>query len=78
MESAILGLLDRRAADASICPSEVARAVAGDGDWRALMEPVREAARRLTRDGTVEITRGGEVVEPGTGKGPVRIRRGRR
>ena len=39
LEDAIRDLLARRSEGATICPSEAARAVAGEGDWRALMEP---------------------------------------
>ena len=66
-------LLGARAADATICPSEAARAVGGD-DWRHLMEPARSAARRLVATGDVEITQGGHVVDPSTAKGPIRVR----
>lgn len=77
LEAAITMLLDERAATATICPSEAARAVGGeDGDaWRPLMEPARRAARRLVAAGAVEITQGGRVVDPSTAKGPIRIRR---
>lgn len=59
---------------ATICPSEVARQEGGEA-WRGLMEPVREAARRLVAAGEVVITQGGQVVDPSTAKGPIRIRR---
>ena len=74
LEQAILDLLDARAASATICPSEAARAVGGE-DWRVLMEPARQAARRLVARDMVEITQGGRVVDPSTAKGPIRIRR---
>jgi hypothetical protein len=74
LESSIVDLLARRAAGATICPSEVARLIGGD-DWRSMMEPVRAAARRLVAAGRVEITQGGEVVDPETATGPIRIRR---
>lgn len=74
LEAAILSLLERRAPAATICPSEAARAVGGS-DWRALMEPARQAARRLVARGEVEITQRGEVVELATARGPIRIRR---
>ena len=74
LEEAILDLLDARAASATICPSEAARAVGGE-DWRDLMEPARQAARRLVARDMVEITQGGRVVDPSTAKGPIRIRR---
>ncbi len=76
LEGEIGRLLDSRARDSSICPSDVARAVAPD-DWRPWMEPVRRAARRLVARGEVEITQGGSVVDPSTAKGPIRIRRPR-
>lgn len=77
LEAAIIGLLDHRGAGATICPSEAARAVAGDDGWTDLMEPARRAARRLMAQGRVDITQGGRVVDPSTAKGPIRIRRRR-
>ena len=74
LERTVLELLEQRAADATICPSEAARAVGGE-QWRDLMEPARAAARRLVASGDVEITQGGAVVDPSTAKGPIRIRR---
>lgn len=74
LEESILDLLDARAASATICPSEAARAVGGE-DWRSLTEPAREAARRLVARDEVEITQSGRVVDPSTAKGPIRVRR---
>ncbi len=74
LEDKIRELLDARARTATICPSDVARAMSTD-NWRDLMEPVRRAARRLTSKGEVEITQKGSVVDPSTAKGPIRIRR---
>jgi hypothetical protein len=72
----ILDLLDRRQAGATICPSDAARAAAGDDDhWRELMDPVRTAARLLVQRGLVEVTQRGEVVDLDAARGPVRIRR---
>ncbi|MDJ0952766.1 MAG: DUF2256 and DUF3253 domain-containing protein [Acidimicrobiia bacterium] len=73
IERAIVALLSERARGASICPSDVARKLAPD-DWRPLMEPVRQAARRLVAAGEVEITQGGRPVDPSTARGPIRIR----
>ena len=73
LEQAIKELLGSRAADASICPSEVARRIDPDG-WRSLMEPVRMAARRLVEAGKVEVTQKGRVVDPSSARGPIRIR----
>lgn len=69
-------LLDARSPAASICPSEIARAMAPDGEaWRALMPQVRQVAAALAAQGAVEVTRGGRVVDALAGGGPVRIRR---
>ena len=73
LEAAILNMLAERARGASICPSEVARAVQPD-DWRPLLEPVRQAARRLVARDVAEITQGGRRVDPSTARGAIRIR----
>ncbi|MEM9531715.1 MAG: DUF3253 domain-containing protein [Pseudomonadota bacterium] len=77
LETLILTLLEQRAADATICPSEAARRAAAAGDWRDLMEPVRCAARRLVARGQLEIVQGGRPVDPSTARGPIRLRRPR-
>lgn len=74
LEAKILELLASRAATSTICPSDAARAVGGD-DWRGLMDPARDAARRLVDAGLVHVTQGGMVVDPATAKGPIRIRK---
>lgn len=77
LEASIRSLLAERSRDGTICPSEAARALAGTDEdaWRALREPARRAARRLVAAGEVEITQGGQVVDPSTAKGPIRVRR---
>ncbi|MGW8634115.1 DUF3253 domain-containing protein, partial [Streptomyces sp. NPDC055793] len=71
LERAILELLERRRPEATICPSDAARAVyEGDDDgWRALMDPARRAAGRLAEAGEVTVTqrggRGGPAPPPG-------------
>jgi hypothetical protein len=76
LERAIGELLDQRSAEASICPSEAARAVDPRG-WRDLMAEARAAAGRLAAAGRVEVTQGGAVVDVGRARGPVRVRRPR-
>ncbi|MEJ7634377.1 DUF2256 and DUF3253 domain-containing protein [Aeromicrobium sp.] len=73
LERRIVEMLAARSRESTICPSDVARAVAPD-EWRPMMEPVRRAARRLVDRGEVEITQKGSVVDPSTAKGPIRIR----
>ena len=74
MRRAILSLTRERGPDKTICPSDAARAVGGEG-WRDLMDQARDIARDLARSGDVEITQRGEVLDPdGTWRGPIRIR----
>ena len=73
----ILRQLARRAADSSICPSEVARALADDVAWRALMPRVREVAATLRDQGRLRTTRGGIDVTPAAlHRGAIRLARG--
>ncbi|QDU83680.1 Deoxyribodipyrimidine photo-lyase-related protein [Planctomycetes bacterium Pla163] len=80
LEIAICELLLERSDGATICPSEAARRVMelrgapGDG-WRELLEPTRAAGRRLAAAGAVVFTQAGEVVDPDSVRGAVRIRR---
>jgi hypothetical protein len=73
LEDAILALLNARSRDATICPSEAARAVMPDG-WRERMEDARAAARRLVAAGKLDITQQGRAVDPSTARGPIRLR----
>ena len=75
LEAAIITLLSARAARGTICPSEAARHVRPD-DWRPLMQPARDAARRLVAHDRVRILQRGRVVDPSTARGPVRVGRG--
>lgn len=68
-------LLDERAADATICPSEVARALAPDPAWRELMERVRRVAATEQAAGRLEFRQRGEAVDPAGARGPIRLAR---
>ena len=74
--AAIRALLRKRGGT-TICPSDVARVVGGDG-WRDLMPALRELADELADAGTVVVTQRGEPVTAATAKGPIRIGRGER
>ncbi|HBG96622.1 MAG TPA: hypothetical protein DDY14_15160 [Chromatiaceae bacterium] len=74
VEKLILDLLQQRAADASLCPSEAAKIIADGNDWHNEMETVRMAARRLQRAGRILITQKGQPVNPDRAKGPLRLR----
>ncbi len=78
LEAKIMELLDCRGAGKTICPSEVARAMAGSderSDWEPLMEATRAAARRLVETGQIVITQHGRVVDPARAEGPIRLRK---
>ena len=54
--------------------SDAARAVGGE-HWRDLMDDARDIARELARDGHVEISQKGGLLDPDTPwRGPIRIR----
>ena len=76
---ATLALLAARASGATVCPSEVARAlVAGSaeaetGDWRSVMPAVHDAVDGLMADGLVRLSWKGQSLTTRTG--PYRIGR---
>ena len=72
--AATLALLAGRAEGATVCPSEVARAVAGDGDWRREMAAVHEAVDGLVASGLVRLSWKGSDMP--VRDGPYRIGRG--
>ena len=73
LEAKILELLADRGRGKTICPSEAARVLKPE-EWQPLMERTRQAARRLVAQGKLEITQKGQVVDPSTAKGPIRLR----
>jgi hypothetical protein len=74
IEDAILRLCGERRAGASLCPSEVARALSDDeATWRALMPEVRAVAARLADQGQIVVTQRGAVVDALTVRGPLRL-----
>jgi Protein of unknown function (DUF3253) len=79
IRDALLALLAARAGDSSICPSEVARSLAGGSrPWRALMPRVRDVARALAGEAQIQVTqRGSPLSAHAPWVGPVRIRRPR-
>ena len=69
----MFALLQSRAEGATICPSEVARALEPVG-WRPLMPRIRDVAMALAAAGELELRQRGQVVAPfGEIRGPVRI-----
>jgi len=69
--NATLALLAGRSTQASICPSEVARAISSDGNWRMAMPNVHAAVDALLDEGLVQLSWKGQRLEKRTG--PYRI-----
>jgi hypothetical protein len=76
LETAILELLAECGEGKTICPSDAAKRVGGTAsrrDWEGLMQPTREAARRLVRAGKIVVIQNGRVVDAETAKGSIRL-----
>ncbi len=74
IEDRIFGLLAKRHEGATICPSEVARAlVSENGRWRELMPQVRQAAQALAQNEQLDVTRRGVPVDATSRGGPIRL-----
>lgn len=71
----IITMLGERGVEKTICPSEVARAIAGSDEtkWRLLMKPIRDVAVEMARQGRVSIRRKGRIVDPDDFKGVYRL-----
>jgi len=70
----ILRLCAERAPAKTICPSEVARSLAGHGDaWHALMPEVRRVAGRLAAEGRIVVTQRRVVVDAVGPRGAIRL-----
>jgi hypothetical protein len=81
--TAALELLDRRSDQATICPSEVARAIASKAGadptgqaWRAVMPVVHAAIDQMVDDGLIELRWKGKAMP--SRSGPYRIGRAHR
>jgi hypothetical protein len=72
VEAEILRQTAARGSEKSICPSEVARALAED--WRPWLPRVRAAAVALAKAGRIDILRKGKPVDPADFRGVYRLR----
>jgi hypothetical protein len=75
LAAAVRALLRHRRPDATICPSDAARAVGGRS-WRELMDAAREVAAELSQEGTIVVRQRGADVDVAAAVGPVRLARG--
>ncbi|MEM6622839.1 MAG: DUF3253 domain-containing protein [Pseudomonadota bacterium] len=71
IEDRIIDLLVRRGPGKTICPSEVARAMATE--WRPLMPEVRDVAYAMAAVGRLRVLQKGMEVDPSTARGPIRL-----
>ncbi|UUR07629.1 DUF3253 domain-containing protein [Sphingomonas glaciei] len=67
----VLTLLESRLSNGTICPSEVARAMAYGADWREAMPAVHSAVDRLLEEGAIRLSWKGQPLTSRTG--PYRI-----
>jgi hypothetical protein len=77
LEVAILELLAESGEGKTICPSDAAKRVGGTAsrrDWEGLMQPTREAARRLVKAGRIVVMQNGRVVDAERAKGALRLK----
>jgi hypothetical protein len=75
VERMILRMVAERGPDKTICPSDAARALAGDkpDEWGPLMQPLRRVAVRLAKEGRLVIYRKGKQADPDDFKGIYRL-----
>jgi len=77
IETAILAHVAALGPDKTVCPSEVAKALAGqatDSEWRAWLKPVRATAVALATAGHIGVYRKGKpVADPSGVKGVIRL-----
>ncbi|MGB0722585.1 MAG: DUF3253 domain-containing protein [Gammaproteobacteria bacterium] len=73
-QALIVRMVSERGPDKTLCPSEVARALAGTaGDWRQRMDEVHQAVLALHAIGVIRVSQKGAPSDPRWLKGPYRI-----
>ncbi len=75
IEARMLALASECGPQKTICPSDVARAVAGNhpDQWGPLMQPIRRIAVRLAEEGRLVVFRKGKPADPQSFKGVYRL-----
>ena len=69
-----MSMAKHRGLTRTFCPSEIARQItSNENEWRALMEPIRQAAKDLIDQGLIVCKQKGSVVDIRTVKGPIRL-----
>lgn len=70
--AATIRALLRHRAGKTICPSDVARAIAGLR-WRVAMPEVRAIVHALAARSEIEVQQGGKKADPARARGPIRL-----
>jgi hypothetical protein len=75
IEAVILKLTAESGSGQTISPADAAKALgaASGRDWHQFLQPVRQAAIRLAREGRVVIMRKGKPADPDDFKGVYRL-----
>lgn len=72
LEDSILDVLTRSATSTLSAP-EIAHSILPDGDWHALLMPIRRAAVALAQSGRLVIYRKGKPADPNDFRGVYRL-----
>ena len=72
LDEAILDALTRNGAG-TLSPPEIAHVIEPEGDWHALLMPIRRAAVTLALDGRLVIYRKGKPADPNDFRGVYRL-----
>lgn len=72
LDDAILAVL-ARAGGKTLSAPEIAHAVATEGDWHALLTPIRRSAVALAQAGRLVIYRKGKPADPNDFRGVYRL-----
>ncbi len=72
LEDSLLDVLDR-AGGGTLSPPEIAHLIVPDGDWHALLVPIRRAAVKLALEQRLVIYRKGKPVDPNDFRGVYRL-----
>jgi hypothetical protein len=72
LEDSILDIL-MRAGSGTLSAPEIAHAIAPEGDWHALLMPIRRTAVALAQAGRLVIYRKGKPADPGDFRGVYRL-----
>ena len=66
-------LLQKVGDAASICPYDVAKAISNRG-WKVVMPNIHNTLKDMALEGEINLTQGGEVVDPLLRRGVYRVR----